>query len=147
MSTPHHYPPLSHQLNLPDDIGDINCLCYWLKSERMKQRHSHTWSCVFVKGMSCQTASMSKKTGKKRSKSKIKSAHQIIVGYVGATYTLLVLSNYPVPVKLQGIFFIETKTEFKQILVLPFHKQNISPVGFVHLAVIRLEAPWLNFLY
>ena len=57
MSTPHHYPPLSHQLNLTDDIGDINCLCYWLKSERMKQWHSDTWSCVFVKGMSCQTAS------------------------------------------------------------------------------------------
>ena len=43
--------------------------------------------------------------------------------------------------------FIETLwRKFKKILVLRFCKRKISHVGFVSLAVIRLEAPGLNFL-
>ena len=63
----------------------------------------------------------------------------------------LVLGNHPIPVKLQRIFLLRfcegvTKQKLKKILVLPFRKQKISQEGFVCLAVIRLEAPELNFL-
>ena len=50
------------------------------------------------------TASMPKKLAKRVLRPK-KSAHLIIVGYVGALYTAVVLGNHPVPVKLQRIFF------------------------------------------
>ena len=55
----------------------------------------------------------------KEVRSRNKSAHRIIVGYLGAVYTSIVLGNHPVPPR---------------------------QVGFVRLAVIRLEAPGLNFL-
>ena len=31
-------------------------------------------------------------------------------------------------------------------MILPFRKQKISQVGFIRLAVIRLEAPGLNYI-
>ena len=34
----------------------------------------------------------------------------------------------------------------KEILILLFRKHKISQVGFVRLAVMRLEAPGLNFI-
>ena len=62
-------------------------------------------------------------------------------------YTAIVLGNHPVPVKLQRIFFeiVRQGVAKRKILVLPFRKQKISQVGFVHLASIRLEAPELDF--
>ena len=45
-----------------------------------------------------------KKPAKRGPKPK-QTAHQIIVGYVGAVYTSILLGNHPVPVKLQRIFF------------------------------------------
>ena len=46
-----------------------------------------------------------KKSRLKEVRSRNKSAHQIIVGYVGAVYTSILLGNHPVPVKLQRVFF------------------------------------------
>ena len=67
---------------------------------------------------------------------------------MGALYTAIVLGNHPVPVKLQRIFFesVRQGVTKRKILVLPFRKQKISQVGFVCLAVLRLEAPELDFL-
>ena len=39
------------------------------------------------------------------------------------------------------------RTILEEILVSPFRKQKISQVGFVRLAVIRLESPELDFLF
>ena len=50
-----------------------------------------------------------RKSRLKEVRSQNKFAHRIIVGYVGAGYTSIVLGNHPVPVKLQRIVFnIET---------------------------------------
>ena len=140
-------PPLSHQLNLTNDIRDINCsLCYWLKSERIKQWHSDTWSYVFVNGMSCQTASTWKKLAKRGPKPKQMSPSDYCTicgcsSYVDST------EQSSCSRKATENLFIETLwRKFKKILVLPFCKRKISHVGFVSLAVIRLEAPGLNFL-
>ena len=67
---------------------------------------------------------------------------------MGALYTAIVLGNHPVPVKLQRIFFesVRQGVTKRKILVLPFRKQKVSQVGFVRLAVLRLEAPELDFL-
>ena len=46
----------------------------------------------------CFNAEKPAKRGPKRNK----SAHRIIVGYLGAVYTSLVLGSHPVPVKLPG---------------------------------------------
>ena len=87
----------------------------------------------------------------KQVRSQNKFAHRIIVGYVGAGYTSIVLGNHPVPVKLQRIFSLRlregvTKQKLKNILILPIRKQKISQVGFVRLVEIRLEAPGQNVL-
>ena len=87
----------------------------------------------------------------KEVRSQNKFAHRIIVGYVGAGYTSIVLGNHPVPVKLQRIFSLRlregvTKQKLKNILILPIRKQKISQVGFVRLVEIRVEAPGLNVL-
>ena len=87
----------------------------------------------------------------KEVRSQNKFAHRIIVGYLGAGYTSLVLGNHPVPVKVQRIFLLRlregvTKQKLKNILILPIRKQKISQIGFVRLVVIRLEAPGLNVL-
>ena len=87
----------------------------------------------------------------KEVRSQNKFAHRIIVGYVGAGYTSIVLGNHSVPVHLQRIFLLRlregvTKQKLKKILILPFRKQKISQVGFVRFVVIRLEAPGLNVL-
>ena len=77
----------------------------------------------------------------KEVRSQNKFAHRIIVGYVGAGYTSIVLGNHPVPVKLQRIFLLRLREGVtKQKL------KKISQVGFVRLVVIRLEAPGLNVL-
>ena len=77
----------------------------------------------------------------KEVRSQNKFAHRIIVGYVGAGYTSIVLANHPVPVKLQRIFLLRLREGVtKQKL------KKISQVGFVRLVVIRLEAPGLNVL-
>ena len=62
--------------------------------------------------MSSQTAS-TPKSQLKEVRSRNKSAHRIIVGYLGAVYTSIVLGSHPVPVKLRGatencFFFIES---------------------------------------
>ena len=45
----------------------------------------------------------------KEVRSRNKSAHPIIVGYVGALYTSIVLGNHPVPVKqTENLFFFES---------------------------------------
>ena len=81
-----------------------------------------------------------------------KFAHRIIVGYVCAGYTsIVIMGNHPVPVKLQRIFLLRlcggaTKQKLKNILILPIRQQKISQLGFVRLVVIRLEAPGLNVL-
>ena len=66
---------------------------------------------------------------------------------MGALYTAIVLGNHPVRIKLQRIFFesVRQGVTKRKILVLPFRKQKISQVGFVRLAVLRLEAPELDF--
>ena len=92
-----------------------------------------------------------RKSWLKEVRSRNKFAHRIIVGYVGAGYTSIVLGNHPVPVKLQRIFLLGlregvTKQKLKNILILPIRKQKISQVRFVRLVVIRLEAPGLNVL-
>ena len=46
----------------------------------------------------CFNAEKPAKRGPKRNK----SAHRIIVGYLGAVYTSIVLGSHPVPVKLRG---------------------------------------------
>ena len=38
------------------------------------------------------------------------------------------------------------KAIFVRDLILPFRKQKISQVGFARLAVMRLEAPGVNFI-
>ena len=77
----------------------------------------------------------------KEVRSQNKFAHRIIVGYVGAGYTSIVLGNHPVPVKLQRIFLLRLREGVtKQKL------KKISQVGFVRFVVIRLEAPGLNVL-
>ena len=77
----------------------------------------------------------------KEVRSQNKFAHCIIVGYVGAGYTSIVLGNHPVPVKLQRIFLLRLREGVtKQKL------KKISQVGFVRFVVIRLEAPGLNVL-
>ena len=77
----------------------------------------------------------------KQVRSQNKFAHRIIVGYVGAGYTSIVLGNHPVPVKLQRIFLLRLREGVtKQKL------KKISQVGFVRFVVIRLEAPGLNVL-
>ena len=86
----------------------------------------------------------------KEVRSQNKFAHRIIVGYVGAGYTSIVLGNHPVPVNLQRIFLLRlregvTKQKLKKILILRFRKQKISQVVFVRLAVLRLEAHELDF--
>ena len=91
-----------------------------------------------------------RKSRLKEVRSQNKFAHRIIVGYVGAGYTSIVLGNHPVPVKLQRIFSLRlregvTKQKLKNILILRIRKQ-ISQVGFVRLVEIRLEAPGLNVL-
>ena len=91
-----------------------------------------------------------RKSWLKEVRSRNKFAHWIIVGYVGAGYTSIVLGNHPVPVKLQRIFSLRlregvTKQKLKNILILRIRKQ-ISQVGFVRLVEIRLEAPGLNVL-
>ena len=81
------------------------------------------------------------KSGLKEVRSQNKFAHRIIVGYVGAGYTSIVLGNHPVPVKLQRIFLLRLREGVtKQKL------KKISQVGFVRFVVIRLEAPGLNVL-
>ena len=92
-----------------------------------------------------------RKSRLKEVRSQNKFAHRIIVGYVGAGYTSIVLGNHPVPVMLQRIFSLRlregvTKQKLKNILILPIRKQKISQVGFVRLVEIRLEAPGLNVL-
>ena len=92
-----------------------------------------------------------RKSRLKEVRSQSKFAQRIIVGYVGAGYTSIVLGNHPVPVKLQRIFLLRlregvTKQKLKNILILPIRKQKISQVGFVRLVEIRLEAPGLNVL-
>ena len=81
-------------------------------------------------------------------RSRNKSTREIIIGFVGALYTAIVLGNHPVRVELQRIFFesVRQGVTKRKILVLPFRKQNISQIGFVRLAVIRLEAPELDLL-
>ena len=66
---------------------------------------------------------------------------------MGALYTAIVLGNHPVRIKLQRIFFesVRQGVTKRKILVLPFRKQKISQVGFVRRAVLRLEAPELDF--
>ena len=82
-----------------------------------------------------------RKSWLKEVRSRNKFAHRIIVGYVGAGYTSIVLGNHPVPVKLQRIFLLRLREGVtKQKL------KKISQVGFVRLVVIRLEAPGLNVL-
>ena len=82
-----------------------------------------------------------RKSRLKEVRSQNKFAHRIIVGYVGAGYTSIVLGNHPVPVKLQRIFLWRLREGVtKQKL------KKISQVGFVRLVVIRLEAPGLNVL-
>ena len=77
----------------------------------------------------------------KEVRSQNKFAHRIIVGYVGAGYTSIVLGNHPVPVKLQRIFLLRLREGVtKQKL------KKISQVGFVRFVVIRLEAPGMNVL-
>ena len=82
-----------------------------------------------------------RKSRLKEVRSQNKFAHRIIVGYVGAGYTSIVLGNHPVPVKLQRIFLLRLREGVtKQKL------KKISQVGFVRFVVIRLEAPGLNVL-
>ena len=82
-----------------------------------------------------------RKSRLKEVRSQNKFAQRIIVGYVGAGYTSIVLGNHPVPVKLQRIFLLRLREGVtKQKL------KKISQVGFVRLVVIRLEAPGLNVL-
>ena len=83
-----------------------------------------------------------RKSRLKEVRSQNKFAHRIIVGYVGAGYTSIVLGNHPVPVKLQRIFLLRlrggvTKQKLKNILILPIRKQKISEVRFVRLVVKR----------
>ena len=92
-----------------------------------------------------------RKSRLKEVRSQNKFAHRIIVGYLGAGYTSIVLGNHPIPVKVQRIFLLRlregvTKQKLKNILILPIRKQKISQEGFVRLVVIRLEAPGLNVL-
>ena len=77
----------------------------------------------------------------KEVRSQNKFAHRIIVGYVGAGYTSIVLGNHPVPVKLQRIFLLRLREG-----VTKQKMKKISQVGFVRFVVIRLEAPGLNVL-
>ena len=82
-----------------------------------------------------------RKSRLKEVRSQNKFAQRIIVGYVGAGYTSIVLGNHPVPVKLQRIFLLRLREGVtKQKL------KKISQVGFVRFVVIRLEAPGLNVL-
>ena len=98
-------PPLSHQLNLTNDIRDINCsLCYWLKSERISDTRTRGVTCLLK---ACLVRLLQHgKSWLKEVRSQNKSAHRIIVGYVGAPHMSIVLSNLPVPVKLQRIFLL-----------------------------------------
>ena len=74
---------------------------------------------------------------------------------MGALYSSIVLGTPSIPIKLQlmNLFFesvrqgvTKGKRTILEILVLQFRKQRISQVGFVRLAVTRLEAPELDFL-
>ena len=76
-------------------------------------------------------------------RSRKKSAHRIIVGYLGAVYTSIVLGNHPVSVKLQKIFLL--RVFVKVLRNRRVRKHKISKLGFVRLAVMRLEALGLDF--
>ena len=94
--------------------------------------------------MSSQTASTPKKpTILEEVRSRNKSVHPIIVGYLGTVYTSIVLGNHPVSVKLERIFLLRVFVKVLQNRRVC--KQKISKVGFVRLAVIRLEALGLDF--
>ena len=104
------------------------------------------WSCVFVKGMSCWTASTSKKLAKRGPKPKQISASDYC-RICGCSSCVDSTEQSSCSRKATKNLFIETlRRKFKKILVLPFRKRKISRVRFVHLAVIRLEVPGLNFL-
>ena len=75
------------QLNWTNGIGDINCFCNWLF-------HNETTMTLGVAHVFLDppyTAS----TRLKEVRSRNKSAHRMIVGFVGALYTSIVLGNHP----------------------------------------------------
>ena len=90
---------------------------------------------------------MPKKLAKRVPRPK-KSAHLIIVGYVGALYTARVLGNHPIPVKLQRIFFesvCEGVTK-RKILVLPFRNRRSVNASRVCLPCINhVRSTWAGF--
>ena len=84
-------PRSQYQLNWTNGIGDINCLCNWLF-------HNETTMTLGVAHVFLDppyTASTPKKR-LKEVRSRKKSAHRMIVGFVGALYTSIVLCNHPV---------------------------------------------------
>ena len=65
---------------------------------------------------------------------------------------LIVLGNHPVPVKLQRIFFESVRQGFTKRKLADENfgftvSQTDHSRGFVCLAVIRLEAPELDFFF
>ena len=108
-------PPRSqYQLNCTNGIGGINCLCNWLKYFTIKQQW-HLESCVsWSMPPSLLRLLLRRKNRQKDVRSWNKSAHRIIVGYLGALYTATVLGNHPVPLKLQRIFFWESRQGVSQ---------------------------------
>ena len=110
-STPHHplSPPRSqYQLNWTNGIGDINCLCNWLKyfdQTTMTLGVACLLKHVFLDLPYTASLLLRRKSRLKEVQSRNKSAHRIIVGHVGALYTSIVVGNLSVPINLQRIFF------------------------------------------
>ena len=133
-------PPRSQfQLNWTNEFGDINCLCNWLSILQSNNNMNDTRGRVFVEAcllrpfLDCFSASTPKMPAQRGPKPK-----QI------GTSDYCRTCGYFVYVNINGTWQLSRSLKLQRIFF--FRKQKIIQVGFVRIAVIRLEAPPLDFV-